>query len=386
MGYTEQYHKLKSVFNQASNIPIRMDKDIECASYSFHSTRTGWDDSLSLNTEPQSLQSFFAPDDSIPENDEFFYSVFYATKSQKFKKAILLLHGLNEKHWDKYLVWALHLSIYTGRPVILFPIAFHMNRTPEAWSNPRIMTPLLKIKNKQEGPANASTFVNLALSERLIANPLRFLNSGKQSAEDITRLLSMLNDGHHPLFDKGTTLDVFSYSIGTFLSQILFLANPKDLLSESKLFMFCGGSFFDTMDGVSKLIMDETAFARLRRYYIHDFNHEIKKLPKLSEYIHTNSLGKAFKAMLSGSNEESYREARFRSMRNRLYTIALQQDRIIHAKGIQEAMEPFTQVKLMDFPYQYSHENPFPVAHSETSHLVDQSFENIFNHAVTFFA
>ena len=45
-----------------------------------------------------------------------------------------------------------------------------------------------------------------------------------------------------------------------FLAEIILMGNPDKLFSQSKLFMFCGGSVFSNMNGSSKLIMDSQAF------------------------------------------------------------------------------------------------------------------------------
>ena len=52
---------------------------------------------------------------------------------------LLLFHGLNEKDWDKYLPWAHALARATGKAVLLFPTAFHMNRAMGHWSDHRCM-------------------------------------------------------------------------------------------------------------------------------------------------------------------------------------------------------------------------------------------------------
>ena len=69
-------------------------------------------------------------DTSIKENKSFYYPVFIPYGSAKSKSFILLLHGLNERKWDKYLYWAEYLTLNTGKPVVLFPLAFHINRSP----------------------------------------------------------------------------------------------------------------------------------------------------------------------------------------------------------------------------------------------------------------
>lgn len=86
-------------------------------------------------------------DDHILENKSFTYTIFAPSGKEKREKAIILLHGLNERTWEKYLTWDLAES--TGKPVILFPIAFHMNRTPGSWCNPRAVLPWVN-RRKQE--------------------------------------------------------------------------------------------------------------------------------------------------------------------------------------------------------------------------------------------
>jgi hypothetical protein len=119
-----------------------------------------------------------AADSTVSENREFPYVVFVPAGKEKCDRAIILLHGLNERNWNKYLVWAEDLVMTCGVPVLLFPMAFHMNRTPTSWFTPRWLKPWLN-RRKQEimGLCNAS-FFNVALSSRLSVDPLRFYSSG----------------------------------------------------------------------------------------------------------------------------------------------------------------------------------------------------------------
>ena len=111
-------------------------------------------------------------DESIQENKHFMYPVFMPEKSKR-KQCIILLHGLNERSWEKYGCWAESLAKFTGKPVLLFPIAFHMNRSPNDWYNPRVMIEYVKERKMQCVDPENLTFVNLALSERLSKTPLR---------------------------------------------------------------------------------------------------------------------------------------------------------------------------------------------------------------------
>jgi pimeloyl-ACP methyl ester carboxylesterase len=324
------------------------------------------------------------PDEAIRENLSFSYPVFKSSNPAKNKQAIILLHGLNERSWSKYLVWAYFLTLHTGRPVILFPIAFHMNRSPEAWGNPRVMSSILTARKQRLGEVPMSSFANVALSERLCEDPLRFFTSGQQSAADLVQLTKQLSNGGHPLFEKGTTVDLFAYSIGAFLAQILLLGNPGGLYSDSRLFLFCGGAFFDQMDGVSKLIMDQQAFDKLRHFYINELDQEMNRSELLKNSMNKTEMGQSFLAMLSVNNLKAFREDVFQKLKHRIQAVTLLKDKVIPATGILQAMNRFVNVEVMDFPYMYSHENPFPLMSGTDSILVDNSFNKIFSKAAAF--
>lgn len=73
--------------------------------------------------------SLHMPDCDIESNSRY-RCLMMEPATETPRGVILLLHGLNEKRWDKYLPWALRLVRGTGKAVMLFPISFHMNRTP----------------------------------------------------------------------------------------------------------------------------------------------------------------------------------------------------------------------------------------------------------------
>jgi len=330
--------------------------------------------------------TYAAEDATIAENIQFSYPVYIPAGGEQYAKAIILLHGLNERSWHKYLPWAKYLGDKTNRPVILFPLAFHMNRSPEQWANPRQMMPLLNSRKKLEG-VQMATFANIALSQRLSDDPLRFFTSGKQSADDIVKLLGEIKEGAIPFLQKDAHIDFFSYSIGSFLSQILFLANPNDLLSTAKLFIFCGGALFDQMRGTSRLIMDSYAYSSLRRYYLHDFPIELKFRSPFSSYVRGGVLGEAFIAMISEESNRSFREHRFQQLRNQLRVVALRKDSVMSAAAVKQAFACTRSDSVyteLDFPFDYTHENPFPIYPNDKSADVDKAFEEVFAMATEF--
>jgi len=250
------------------------------------------------------------------------------------------------------------------------------------------MMPLLNRRQNTQ-KVDMSTFVNVSLSQRLTDEPLRFFTSGRQSAEDITNLLQTIKDGMHPFLEKDAQVDFFAYSIGAFLSQVLFLANPKGLLSNSRLFLFCGGSRFSEMYGTSRLIMDNQAFSCLRKFYLVDFLRELKTASPFSRYIRNSALGNAFHAMISPDCLKSFRESTLQKLSEQIRVIALQKDKVIPAKYIQSTFDGIknhikSMVEVLDFPYEYSHEIPFPVLNTPNYLQVDQCFERVFGSAVDF--
>ncbi len=318
-------------------------------------------------------------DDMINENLSFLYPVFVPAKYKTTDKAILLLHGLNERNWSKYLTWAEFLCVRTGKPVILFPIAFHMNRSPVSWSNPRELQQVLEIRRRQNGDDRSLSFANVALSKRISEHPHRFYSSGRQSVSDLTYLVSQIKEGNHELFCENTQIDIFSYSIGAFLSEILLMANPGSLFTDSKLFLFCGGGIFSSMMGESRSIMDKSAFDVMYNFYMKDF--------KSYNFNENDTASKAFDRMISPERDKNERERFFRDFGTKLSGVSLVNDIVMPFWGVEEALGKETadsRMELLDFPFLYTHENPFPVNGKNTVD-VNRSFNRVFEKAAQFF-
>jgi pimeloyl-ACP methyl ester carboxylesterase len=319
-------------------------------------------------------------DDRVPENARFSYPVFYTDRGNSRQDVILMLHGLNERNWHKYFTWAEYLCQSTGKAVVLFPIAYHVNRSPHAWTNPRILADLLEQRKQRNGVDRSLSFANVALSERLSEKPIRFFTSGRQSYSDIVQLITEISDGRHPLFADNPRVDVFAYSIGAFLAQIMFLTEP--LFAASRLFIFCGGGIFSAMYGCSRTIMDATSYKRLYAYFLNEFS--IEEAGKLVG----KRLAESFYSMIAPPYLRDMRLQLFSQMKSRMQGISLKNDKVIPYLGVKQALgdnlaeETFT---VLDFPYAYSHENPFPVS-GNNNHEVDEAFLKIFNMASGFLA
>ena len=384
MQFSKKYSDLKSQFNPGAVRTAFSGSGIVCHTFKFNSSFAI--DAHFRIAEPRSLNSalFDVRDEAIMENQSFTYYIFTPDTKTKYRKAIILLHGLNERSWVKYLAWAFYLTEKTGHPVILFPIAFHMNRSPEAWGNPRNMQPILTLRKQKYGEDPFSTFANVALSERLSDGPLRFFTSGQQSASDLGKLIRQINLGKHPLFEKEAITDIFAYSIGAFLAQILFLANPEGLFNNSKLFLFCGGAFFNEMNGVSKLIMDKMAFDRLQNFYLNELKQVHDGSESLLESLSRTKPGQAFLAMLAPGLMQSFRESRFKQIRDNVQAVTLANDLVIPAHKIANVLGEGSDVEILDFPFGYSHESPFPLSNRSLIPMVDEGFEKVFSKAAQF--
>lgn len=328
-------------------------------------------------------------DDRIEENGHFRYPVFHPAGSGRYKRAVILLHGLNERKWDKYYTWAHFLVKELQVPVILFPISFHLNRSPEAWIDPRFLATRVESRKKVYQEAEDSTFLNFALSERLTAHPERFFLSGIQTVDDLTSLITHIRQGIHPLFEKDSRVDFFSYSIGGLLSQVMMIANPKGIVDDAKFFFFSAGSTFCDMHGASRLIMDTPAHEKVQHYYRVDLESTLGNKGKVTDFFHGTRLGMAFRSMVAPDRFRQLREKTFINLRNRIKAVAVDNDLVIPAEKIKETFDAgrnYGDVTILKPYYPYTHENPFPLKLTDYNRPIEQVFHQVFGKAVAFLA
>ena len=171
------------------------------------------------------------------------------------------------------------------------------------------------------------------------------------------------------------------------MPKIILMGNPENLFSESKLFIFCGGSVFSNMRGSSKLIMDSRAFNRVYSFYLNDFEKSIKGKSPLADFLRSSQIGMAFRSMIDLGRLKTFRENILKKLRSQIHSITLLKDTIIPSNGVVETLGSYKKsniVEMWDFPYTYSHENPFPVFDTSLSEKVDRSFERVFSEAISF--
>lgn len=390
MGYTNVLGNLKNVDVLANGKVDFTFSDLKIRTLNFQSSKV---EHFRLPNHPDVLEQIHTEEEVFSDfddiNNNFSYPIFLPNGSKKYSKVIILLHGLNERSWIKYMPWAEDLARSTKSAVILFPISYHINRSPKEWADPRAMLSVLNSNSQKFGKADSASFLNVALSQRLLSDPLRFFTSGYQSVEDLVSLIESIRSGEVRYLDANAQIDFFSYSIGAFLSQILFIANPNGVVSDSRLFMFCGGAFFNDMNGVSKMIMDKTAFNTIASYYNNEFEAEAARQTRLGEFIRDNKIALAFRSMLNADRLKDFRYEMLSKIKGQVSAISLLKDRVISPVGISSFFRSIgsKNIEMVDFAFPYSHEQPFPIIGKPAiSTAVDGGFKHVFRRAASFLA
>ncbi|MDR3670065.1 MAG: DUF6051 family protein [Holophaga sp.] len=329
-------------------------------------------------------------DSQVMENREFNYSVFHGAQRGRAREILLLFHGLNEKEWHKYLPWAHRLALTTGKAVVLFPIAFHMNRALPEWSDHRLMHRVCEKRKKTWPEVVGASLSNVAVSTRLHARPQRFIWSGLETYFDVVQLLHEIRADRIPLIDPGATTDILAYSVGGLLAQTLMMTNPEGLFDRSRLCLFCAGAVFNRMSPVSKFILDSEANVALYSYVVEHLESHLRHDARLRHYLGgQHPEGLRFRSMLNYGVMRKEREARFRELAPRLLAVPLEQDKVIPPYEVVNALQGSTRdlpvrVERMDFPYEYQHEDPFP-AREALRAPVDQAFRQVFDLVAEFY-
>jgi pimeloyl-ACP methyl ester carboxylesterase len=309
----------------------------------------------------------------IRENVDFRYIVFHPAGIKKNREMILLLHGLNERSWQKYLPWAEKLCLETKKSVLLFPIAYHMNRSSGDWMIRKSQFSFQKKREADYPGLMETSSVNAVLSERLQKSPERFYTSGLQTYHDILDLIRDIKKGSHPDFQPDTTMDIFAYSVGGYLAEVLLMADPENWFSRTKLMIFCSGSALIKTNPLSRAILDSKAVKSLVHFFKRNSKRKTDiKVPGKSKELHY------FKCLLYDRKFRKERTGRLSEIGPRIRAIALSGDKVVPAEDIRKALPKVTAVE--DFTYPYKHEMPFPVLKNGREE-VDAAFNRIFSSA-----
>jgi hypothetical protein len=152
--------------------------------------------------------------------------------------------------------------------------------------------------------------------------------------------------------EPDASIDLFGYSIGVFLGQMLLMADPGGLFSSSRLFGFCGGSTMDRTRALSRAILDSGAAEALESFF-RDPGSAGAELAEAGEW-------ERFLSMLDSGRSSADRGRALAGLGDRLSCAALARDEVFPLEGIRELLGE--RVMTLDFPYPYRHESPFPSA------------------------
>lgn len=337
-------------------------------------------------------------DVDIRENRSFRYPVFVSDHGAQSRssRAVILLHGLNERLWWKYFPWAASLCSHLCAPVYLIPAVYHMNRAPAEWGSRKFMMPLSneRKKNHQEESTTVS-FVNAQLSQRLEAHPERFLTGGLHTIYDIEQLVRSIRTGDDSFALPEAEIDFYSYSIGCTLTEALLMADElreefERILKGSRALLFCGGSLLEYANPVSRSIVDGAAVRRLNGFFDdvasmsqirEEFGRRVAGIRGMEQYV------RIFSSLVRACCERPLRENLFSRIAEKISLISLESDRVFPLEGVKKSWsESAAAVQGVSGAAESTHENPFPSGYSKDSdEQNDMTFRKVFASAADFF-
>lgn len=407
MHYYQLHEELKNLYQSDEHYVIDSNLGIEIYKYDFISEKGDGvlhgSPTLCCNEHEHLFERSFIkytpdndhildiPDYNVKENLQFKVGIVKPIGKAQSKEVIVMFHGLNEKKWDKYLPWATEIAKQTDRAVLLFPISFHMDRTPKEWSDRKLMFAVAQERAKAWEENSDTSYVNAAISTRMEADPKRMFWSGLQTYYDFIQLEQEIREGKYSCIAPDAHLDLFGYSIGSFLSIILMMANPNNILNNSKLACFCGGMTIDRMFPVSKYIMDGKATIMMQKVFAQLLTTKFIADPRLNHY-QCNDLhpGESwFKTMLRYNHHQEEREERLTELQNQIYSINLKDDEVAPAvEALNMLQGPYRnipiKVDIIDYPFSYTHMVPFPLT-IKNAEEVDNSFYMTIKKMVDFY-
>lgn len=409
MDYLKDYYTLKKLYNYNSEIIKPADSYFSIHNFRFVSEynnrfpeKTECSRLANENKEtirkiagekciqcPESEKIFDILDSDVTQNSSFIYPVYKKNNSEKSKAVIILLHGLNEKSWDKYHTWAKALVEMTGKSVLMFPISFHINRVQPSWNHPRRMDYLSKERFAMYPDLSESSFVNAAISTRLQFKPETFFWSGMRTFNDIISLLTQIKSDNHPVIGKNASIDFFSYSIGAFLTEILLMDNHNNWFDDTKALLFCGGPVMSHMYATSRYIYDSETYKSMTNFYVLNFDKEVDKSNGMKRcYKNPDPAAVDFKSMLNIKIDSDCRENKLRKLSGRIKAISLENDNVIPPASVILTLQGINknipvEITVKDFPFEYDHISPFPLGDG-IKNDVNKSFIEVFEESSEF--
>jgi hypothetical protein len=143
------------------------------------------------------------------------------------------------------------------------------------------------------------------------------------------------------------------------------------------------------MSPVRKTIIDSEANIALYSFFLEHLESYMKIDKRLAHYFSpAHPEGLVFRSMLDYHKLRGLREEKLRGIADRVGAIALKKDNVVSSYEVQNTLKGADRdipinVRVMDPPYHYSHENPFPL-NKNIAGQVDEAFDEIFGIAGNF--
>jgi pimeloyl-ACP methyl ester carboxylesterase len=299
-------------------------------------------------------------DNLIEENISFRYPLVRDASSgqtpQRHNSVIILLHGLNERSFSKYLPWAYQLWAGARTPVLLFPLTFHVNRVLPAWA--KTQREIYERRSQLAGNEGAYRF-NAVISDRLAARPERFFWGAVQSYLDLVDLARTIRSGRHPHFTPDARIDLFGFSAGGYLSLLLMLEDPEDLFKDSRGIVFASGVPSRDLNLLSPFILDLAAEIAMMRLYVK--NLESLSSARMRHWFEAHGEGRWIKALSGLRTDRTRLEERLKQVSGRLLGITNLNDDVMPTGSMLNTLQGLnrdTGVEVSEFEMGV-HESPF---------------------------
>ncbi len=299
-------------------------------------------------------------DAEIQENLHFRYPLLRESGDiRKRDRLTIILHGLNERSYGKYVPWAYHLWKRTGAPVILFPMTFHINRVPSDWF--RLVPESLARRKAIEGNDLVHRF-NAIMSERLETRPERFFWGALQTFWDVVDLARQIRAGAHPHFEADARIDFLGYSAGGFVALALMLDDPARLFRDSRAALFATAGAVRDLNLASPLIVDMAAETAMMKMYVRQLDQRFT--PRMHHWIDHHSEARWLRAFCGLRPDREMLETRMREIAPRMTGIANAADAVFPTGTMCNTLQGVrrdTGVRVEELQLGI-HENPFACA------------------------
>jgi predicted esterase len=296
------------------------------------------------------------PDHLIKENAAFRYLLVRDDGARRQQRAVILLHGLNERSFSKYISWAYQLWAALRAPVVLFPLSFHINRVNPSWMLDQQQD--FARRKALEGNQNVHRF-NAVMSDRLGTHPERFFWGGLQSYWDLVEFARLVREGKHPHISPDARLNFLGFSAGGFVALDAVVENHEGLFDGSRLALFATCAAMRDVNVSSFLIVDQMAEVALMNLYV---KHMDKlRNDRLRHWMEEHPEGRWLNAFCGLKPDRAALEVRLSQCAARILGIANTNDQVFPPGAMYNALQGVhrdipVQMRELDLGI---HENPF---------------------------